>query len=127
MLPRTRLPRAFAVIAALAFASTTPAASTDPIRIGHYGSLTGKDAAFGVATSKGVRLAIDELNAKGGILGRKVEYLVEDIQSKQGESSTAVKKLISRDKVAAIIGANASANSRQMATRAFIASRMPLS
>lgn len=87
------------------------AAVNDPIKIGHYGSLTGKDAAFGVATRKGVLLAVEEINAKGGILGRKVEYVVEDIQSKQGESATAVKKLISRDKVAAVIGANASANS----------------
>ncbi len=87
------------------------AAANDPIKIGHYGSLTGKDAAFGVATRKGVLLAVEEINAKGGILGRKVEYVVEDIQSKQGESATAVKKLISRDKVVAVIGANASANS----------------
>src|SRR6266496_1780125 len=86
-------------------------ATNDPIRIGHYGSLTGKDAAFGVATRKGVILAVEELNAKGGVLGRKLEYLVEDIQSKQGESATAVKKLISRDKVVVVIGANASTNS----------------
>jgi branched-chain amino acid transport system substrate-binding protein len=45
------------------------------------------------------------------VLGRKLEYLVEDIQSKQGESATAVKKLISRDKVVVVIGANASTNS----------------
>jgi branched-chain amino acid transport system substrate-binding protein len=91
------------------FVSAAPAA--DPIKIGHYGSLTGKDAAFGVATRKGVLLAVEELNAKGGVLGRPLEYLVEDIQSKQGESATAVKKLISRDKVVAVIGANASFNS----------------
>jgi len=97
----------------LSLLSTTGAfaAGSDPIKIGHYGSLTGKDAAFGVATRKGVLLAVEEINAKGGILGRKVDYVVEDIQSKQGESATAVKKLISRDKVVAVIGANASANS----------------
>ena len=92
-----------------------PAASTEPIRVGHYGSLTGKDAAFGVATRKGIMLAVDEINAKGGVLGRKLEYLVEDIQSKQGESATAVKKLVSRDKVAVVIGANASVNSLEAA------------
>lgn len=83
----------------------------EPIKIGHYGSLTGRDAAFGVATRKGVLLAVEDLNAKGGVLGRPLEYLVEDIQSKPGESATAVKKLIARDKVVAVIGANASANS----------------
>ena len=95
----------------IAVLTVAHAANDGPIKIGHYGSLTGKDAAFGVATRKGVLLAVEELNAKGGVLGRKIEYVVEDIQSKQGESATAVKKLISRDKVVAVIGANASANS----------------
>jgi branched-chain amino acid transport system substrate-binding protein len=85
------------------------------IKIGHFGSLTGKDAAFGVATRKGILLAVEEINARGGVLGRKLEYLVEDIQSKQGESATAVKKLISRDKVVMVLGANASANSLEAA------------
>jgi branched-chain amino acid transport system substrate-binding protein len=89
--------------------------SESTIKIGHYGSLTGKDAAFGVATRKGVLLALEELNAKGGVLGRKLEYLVEDIQSRQGTAATAVKKLISRDKVAIVIGANASTNSLEAA------------
>ncbi len=110
--------RAFVTLTATAAASVALGASGDtggPIKVGHYASLTGKDAAFGVATGKGVRLAIEEINAKGGVLGRKLEYLVEDIQSKQGESATAVKKLISRDKVAVIIGANSSANSLEAA------------
>lgn len=107
MNPRLLRCLALALLSALG----ASAASTDPIKIGHYASLTGKDAAFGVATRKGVLLAIEEINAKGGILGHKADYLVEDIQSKQGESATAVKKLISRDKVVAVIGANASANS----------------
>jgi branched-chain amino acid transport system substrate-binding protein len=96
---------------ALVALAASVAVAADPIKIGHYGSLTGKDAAFGVATRKGVLLAVEEINAKGGVLGRPLEYLVEDIQSKSGESATAVKKLISRDKVVAVIGANASANS----------------
>src|SRR5687768_8864256 len=102
-------------VAFLLLVVASQAAEDGPIKIGHYGSLTGKDAAFGVATRKGILLAIEELNAKNGVLGRKLEYLVEDIQSKQGESSTAVKKLISRDKVVAVIGANASANSLEAA------------
>jgi len=102
-----------ALLALAALAATVRAA--DPIKIGHYGSLTGKDAAFGVATRKGILLAVEEINAKGGVLSRPLEYLVEDIQSKQGESATAVKKLISRDKVVAVFGANASANSLEAA------------
>jgi branched-chain amino acid transport system substrate-binding protein len=91
------------------------ASAADPIKLGHYGSLTGKDAAFGVATRKGVLLAIEEINAKGGVLGRPLQYLVEDTQSKAGEAVTAVKKLVSRDKVVAVIGANASATSLEAA------------
>ena len=102
-------------VAAAFFLVSGCSRAPETIRIGHYGSLTGKDAAFGVATRKGVLLALEEINAKGGVLGHPLEYLVEDIQSKQGESSTAVKKLISRDKVVAVIGANASANSLEAA------------
>ena len=47
----------------LAFGTLAHAADNGPIKIGHYASLTGKDAAFGVATRKGVLLAIEELNA----------------------------------------------------------------
>ncbi len=112
-----RLARAFPLLAVTVtvFTLTSCTREPDAIKLGHYGSLTGKDAAFGVATRKGVLLAIEEINAKGGVLGRPLAYLVEDIQSKQGESATAVKKLISRDKVVAVIGANASANSLEAA------------
>jgi branched-chain amino acid transport system substrate-binding protein len=102
-------------LAAFASALSSCTRQPDTIKVGHYGSLTGKDAAFGVATRKGVLLAVEEINAKGGVLGRPLEYLVEDIQSKAGESATVVKKLISRDKVAVVIGANASANSLEAA------------
>jgi len=87
----------------------------DTIKIGHFGSLSGKDAAFGVASRKGIILAVEELNARGGVLGRPIEYLVEDIQSKAGESATAVKKLIARDKVVAVLGGNPSTNSIEAA------------
>ncbi len=112
-----RFPRAVTLLAVTVslFILTACTREPDAIKLGHYGSLTGKDAAFGVATRKGVLLAIEEINAKGGVLGRPLAYLVEDIQSKQGESATAVKKLISRDKVVAVIGANASANSLEAA------------
>ncbi len=103
------------LLLSLALLLPLTASAAEPIKLGHYGSLTGKDAAFGVATRKGVLLAIEEINTQGGVLGRPLAYLVEDIQSKQGESATAVKKLISRDKVVAIIGANASANSLEAA------------
>jgi branched-chain amino acid transport system substrate-binding protein len=99
-----------------AVAAATAARGDDsPIKVGHFGSLTGKDASFGIVSRKGILLAVEEINASGGLLGRKVEYLSEDIQSKAGESATAVKKLLSRDKVVAILGGNPSSNSLEAA------------
>jgi branched-chain amino acid transport system substrate-binding protein len=83
----------------------------DVIKVGEFASLTGKEAAFGQSSHKGTELALDELNAKGGVLGKKLQLLTEDTQSKPGESSTVVKKLISRDNVIAILGEVASGRS----------------
>src|SRR5712675_1115685 len=71
------------------------------IKVGEFASLTGREAAFGQSSHKGTLLAIEELNAAGGVLGQKLEHIFEDNQSKAGESATIVKKLISRDKVVA--------------------------
>ncbi len=89
--------------------------AADPIKIGEYASLTGKEAAYGQTSHKGTLLAIEELNARGGALGRPLVLLTEDNQSKQGESATAVKKLISRDQVVALLGEVASIRSLEAA------------
>src|SRR5436190_10902418 len=89
--------------------------ATGPIRIGEFASLTGKEAAFGTSSHKGTLLAIEELNATGGVLGRKVELIYEDNRSAPGESATVVQKLISRDKVVAILGEVASGRSLEAA------------
>ncbi len=87
----------------------------EAIKIGEYASLTGKEAAFGQSSHKGTVLAVEELNARGGVLGRQIELITEDNQSKQGESATIAKKLISREKVAAILGEVASMRSMEAA------------
>src|SRR5436190_5813166 len=87
----------------------------DVIKIGEFASLTGKEAAFGQSSHKGTLLAIEELNATGGVLGRKVELIYEDNRSAPGESATVVQKLISRDKVVAILGEVASGRSLEAA------------
>ena len=76
----------------------------DTIKLGEFASMTGKEAVFGQTVNKGTRLAIEESNAAGGVLGRTLELITEDDQSKPGESATVVKKLISRDKVVVILG-----------------------
>jgi branched-chain amino acid transport system substrate-binding protein len=87
----------------------------DAIRIGEFASLTGKEAAFGQSSHKGTVLAIETINAAGGVLGQKIELLTEDNQSKPGESTTAVRKLISRDKIVALLGEVASSRSLEAA------------
>jgi branched-chain amino acid transport system substrate-binding protein len=85
------------------------------IKVGEVASLTGKEAAFGQSSHKGTVLAIEELNASGGVLGEKLDLITEDNESKAGESVTAAKKLIARDKVVALLGEVASSRSLEMA------------
>ena len=77
----------------------------EPIKIGLDNPLTGTYAAVGKNELIGCQLAIDQINAKGGILGRKAELLVED--STSGDAGTAVqkaRKLIDRDKIDFLLG-----------------------
>ena len=85
------------------------------IKIGEFASLTGKEATFGTMSHNGTLLAIEEANAAGGALGKKLLLLTEDDQSKQGEPSTVVKKLISSDGVVAMLGEVASSRSMEAA------------
>lgn len=88
----------------------------ETIPVGEYASLTGKEAAFGQSSHKGTQLAVEEINQAGGVLGKKLNLITEDTQSKQGESATGVRKLISRDKVVAVLGEVASSRSLEGAS-----------
>jgi branched-chain amino acid transport system substrate-binding protein len=82
------------------------------IVIGMYGSLTGDGASFGQSSKEGTELAVEHVNAAGGVLGgRKFRLLIEDDQSRPEEASTAVTKLITQDKVIAVLGEVASRRS----------------
>ena len=87
----------------------------ETIKVGEYASLTGSEATFGQSAHKGTQLAVDELNAHGGLLGRKVDLITEDNQSQAGQSATVVRKLISSDGVVAILGEVASSRSLEAA------------
>ena len=100
-------------------------AAADAIVIGEFASLTGKEAAFGQSSHKGTQLAIEELNAAGGLLGKPVRYVYEDNRSTPGESATIAKKLISRDKIVALLGEVASGRSLEAAPIAQ-ASKVPM-
>lgn len=90
-------------------------AASDSIKVGEFASLTGEEAAFGQASHKGTALAVDEINAAGGVLGKKIDLISEDDQSEQGQSATIVRKLITRDNVIAILGEVASGRSLEAA------------
>ena len=60
------------------------------ILVGEYGSLTGGIATFGISTKNASEMAFDEINKKGGVLGKQLKLLVEDDQSKPEEAGTAV-------------------------------------
>ncbi|HTL28453.1 MAG TPA: ABC transporter substrate-binding protein [Tepidisphaeraceae bacterium] len=84
------------------------ASSTGDIVVGEYGSMTGSEATFGISTDNGVKMAVKERNAAGGVKGRKIKLISYDDQGKQQEVVTAVTRLIQQDKVVAVIGEVAS-------------------
>lgn len=81
------------------------------ILVGEYGSLTGGQATFGQSTHNAIMLAVDGINAAGGVGGRKIRVQTEDDQSKAEEAANAVTKLISQNNVVAVLGEVASSNS----------------
>ena len=101
----------FGVIPAIAGS----AFSQDTIKIGEFGSLTGDNASFGTSQNNGVQMALEEINAAGGVLGKKIVLTVEDNETKQGETTTIARKLISQDHVLAVIGEVASSKSLEAA------------
>lgn len=105
------------LIAALAFgfALTACTKSENEIRVGEYGSMTGNDATFGVSTNKGIRLAFDEVNEKGGIKGKKIKLITVDDEGKTEVAAQAVTRLITQEKVVAVLGEVASARTKAAA------------
>ena len=121
-----------AVAAAVALAGCPPPdreRQTSPesgeIPIGVYGALTGPEAAFGTSTVNGVRLAVDQINSAGGLLGRKVRLVVEDDGGRAEQAASVVTKLVTADNVIALIGENSSNQSLAAAPIAQ-ANRIPM-
>ena len=85
--------------------------STTKILIGHYGAITGSQATFGTSTDNGIKLAVDEMNAAGGINGKKVLLVTHDDKSETKEVGPVVTRLITLDNVHAVIGEVASGRS----------------
>ncbi|GMV36693.1 MAG: branched-chain amino acid ABC transporter substrate-binding protein [Fimbriimonadales bacterium] len=84
----------------------------DTIKVGLFTSLTGDSANWGQATKEAVMLAIDEANAAGGVLGKKIELLIEDDMSTPERSKTVSEKLVNEFGVVALLGEVASGNTK---------------
>lgn len=98
--------------------AATPAsggAAGNTIKVGEYASLTGSEATFGQSSHKGTELAVEKINADGGVLGKTFQLITEDDQSQAGMPSTVVRKLISDNGVAAVLGEVASSRSLEAA------------
>ncbi|MCK4986482.1 MAG: ABC transporter substrate-binding protein, partial [Desulfobacterales bacterium] len=89
----------FALLSGFMLASAWAA---DSIKIGVLLPLTGSNAKSGIIQKKSVLMAADEINAAGGINGKKIEPIIEDTQGKPDAGRTAIEKLITRDKVLVI-------------------------
>jgi branched-chain amino acid transport system substrate-binding protein len=101
----------FAVLAALA----GPAAA-QTIKIGAPQPMTGADAPFGDKFKKAYTLAVEEINAKGGVNGRKLEIVIEDHQAKNALAATVAEKLINERQVIALTGGRASGQAVEIAS-----------
>lgn len=97
----------FSVIAGCGGGATptgTDKAGTDTIKLGFLGATTGSVANYGIPGEKGMKLAIEEINAEGGVLGKQLEGIYEDNKGENSEIANIVTKYITRDKVAAMVG-----------------------
>lgn len=91
----------------IVFAAGT-AMAAEPIKIGYLAALTGDYAQYGITEVNMAKLVVGDINAKGGILGRKIELIHYDTKTRNEDAVNAVRRMIESDKVCAIVGANSS-------------------
>lgn len=96
------------ILSACSGSGGTTSTTEDVIKIGWIGSLTGDQAVWGTCESNTIKMLIEQVNADGGILGKKLKGVYYDTKGDAAEAVNAVKRLISQDKVVAILGPNAS-------------------
>jgi branched-chain amino acid transport system substrate-binding protein len=109
-----RMIRTQQLVAAMLFAGAFGAATAADIKIGAAEALSGGAGQYGASIRNGFELAVEEINAAGGVKGNKISLLVEDEQSKKEQAIDVFKKLIFQDKVLMLFGPTLS-NSAQAA------------
>jgi branched-chain amino acid transport system substrate-binding protein len=102
--PSARFPGVLPAVLATGLFALAPAHAQDAIKLGLVAAMSGQSAKSGEAIVRGLSLAIDEINAKGGVLGKKVELLVRDDESNPAKGVVAARELVQREKVAAFFG-----------------------
>lgn len=93
-----------AVISVAAWGMAGVALAADTVKIGVVGPRTGGAAATGTAFEEGIELALEKINAAGGLLGKKVEVVFEDTAGDPAKAASGIEKLITKDKVAMVLG-----------------------
>ena len=81
-----------------------PASAQDTIKLGLVAAMSGQSAKSGEAIVRGLSIAIDEINAKGGVLGKKLELVVRDDESNPAKGAVAARELVQREKITALFG-----------------------
>jgi len=99
-----RITRRLLLLAAAATTLTAPALAQDTIKLGLVAAMSGQSAKSGEAIVRGLSIAIDEINAKGGVLGKKIELLVRDDESNPAKGVLAARELVQREKVVGLFG-----------------------
>jgi len=98
----------------VAFSSHVLAAET--LKIGAPQPMTGPDAPFGDKFKKAYSMAVEEINAAGGVNGKKIEVIIEDHQAKNALAATVAEKLITQEKVLVLTGGRASGQAVEIAS-----------
>ncbi|MGL5206072.1 MAG: ABC transporter substrate-binding protein [Acidaminococcaceae bacterium] len=101
-----------AMLAVSVFASGCGGGSkaSDEIKIGVVGEMTGSNATYGASMVNGMKLAVKEVNDKGGVNGKKINLVVADDKSEPAEAANAMSKLINQDKTPVVMGIFTSSN-----------------
>ncbi|MFL5301093.1 MAG: ABC transporter substrate-binding protein [Anaeromyxobacteraceae bacterium] len=101
---------------ALGAALAASPALAQTIKIGAPQPMTGPDAPFGDKFKKAYAMAVEEINAAGGVNGKKIEVVIEDHQAKNALAATVAEKLISQEKVLVMTGGRASGQAMEIAS-----------
>lgn len=109
-------PRRFLALASAAALISSGALAKDPIRIGFPMPLSGPASVYGVPITKGAEMAVQEINAKGGVLGRDLELLERDSKASADEAVRLARELIIKNNVDFLVGTLTSAEAPAVST-----------